>query len=94
MRGVAIGGAVFATAFAVEVFGLVMTFFGSTEVREERAIARPSSAVVEDARAVAAWTGPIAIVVLVVLMTGATIGAFELMHALPITTSGGAGHGH
>ncbi len=94
MRGVAIGGVIFATAFAVEVFGLAMTFFGSVDAGEETAIIRPSLAGVEATKPVAAWTGPIAIVVLVLLMTGATIGAFELMHTLPITTIGGAGHGH
>lgn len=94
MRGVAIGGAVFATAFVVEVFGLAMTFFGSVGAGEETATIRPSLAGVEATKPVAAWTGPIAIVVLVLLMTGATIGAFELMHTLPITTIGGAGHGH
>lgn len=94
MRGVAIGGVIFATALAVEVLGLVMTFFGSAEAGEGRADVRLGAPIVEATSPVAAWTGPVTIVVLVLLMTGATIGAFELMHTLPITTIGGSGHGH
>jgi hypothetical protein len=40
----------------------------------------------------AAWTGPIAVLALVAVMYGATIGAFELMHALPVVASGASGH--
>lgn len=98
MRGVAIGGVIFAAALAVEVFGVCMTFFGpaaaSEAASDARSISKPTSVVTEATTAPAAWTGPIAIVLLVVAMTGATIGAFELMHALPIVAVGGGGHGH
>lgn len=40
----------------------------------------------------AAWTGPIAILVIVLAMYGATAIGFEVMQSLPVTASGGAGH--
>jgi cytochrome c oxidase subunit 1 len=41
---------------------------------------------------VAAWGGPLAVLVLLVCMYAATAFAFELMRSLPIVASGGAGH--
>lgn len=40
----------------------------------------------------AAWTGPLAILVIVAAMYGFTILGFELMQALPVVASGGSGH--
>ncbi len=96
MRGLAVGGVIFATALAVQVFGVVATLVGpvATESRTAVAANPPAPATTADtAPATAAWTGPIAVVVLVVLMTGATIGAFELMKSLPIEAVGShSGH--
>lgn len=39
-----------------------------------------------------AWTGPLAIVLLVALMAAFTVLAFELMQALPLKATGGAAH--
>lgn len=89
MRGLAVGGVIFAAALALEVWGVLRTLVGPAG---QRTAAPPRAAVVVEP-ATAAWTGPIAIVVVVVLMTGATIGAFELMRGLPIVAIGGhAGH--
>lgn len=40
----------------------------------------------------AAWTGPVAILVIVAAMYGFTVVGFELMQNLPVVASGGAGH--
>ncbi|MDZ4093456.1 MAG: cbb3-type cytochrome c oxidase subunit I [Paracoccaceae bacterium] len=40
----------------------------------------------------AAWTGPVAMLVIVLAMYGFTTLGFELMQALPVTAVGGAGH--
>ena len=54
---------------------------------------RDDGDVVEISHTTAAWTGPIAVLALVLLMTIATIAAFELMQSLPIVALGGhAGH--
>jgi cytochrome c oxidase subunit 1 len=39
-----------------------------------------------------AWTGPLAVLLLVVLTVGFTVIAFELVRALPIVAAGGLGH--
>lgn len=89
MRGLAIGGAIFATALALQVFGVIATLIGHAEVGHRPTPATP----LEAAPATAAWTGPIAVIVLVIAMSGATIGAFELMKSLPIEAVGGhSGH--
>jgi cytochrome c oxidase subunit I len=95
MIGVAVGGVVFASGLAIEVFGITCMLIG----RPESGVAAASAAAARPggnpgaAMTGAAWTGPIAVFVLVVFMTGATIGAFELMHSLPIVASGGhSGH--
>lgn len=96
MLWLAIGGTIFALGLVVQVFGVARTLIGRTgagaevskapEMPEREEIAATSGAT-------AAWTGPIAIVVVVLLMTGATIVSFELMLSLPIVALGGqSGH--
>jgi cytochrome c oxidase subunit 1 len=96
MLWLAIGGTIFALGLVVQVFGVARTLIGRTgagakvsktpEMPEREEIAATSGAT-------AAWTGPIAIVVVVLLMTGATIASFELMLSLPIVAIGGqSGH--
>jgi len=84
MRGLALGGVVFATALSIEVFGVLRSLIGSAAT-ERVVIASAPPPYSDDFAPVAAWTGPIAVAALVLLMTGATIGAFELMHSLPAT---------
>jgi cytochrome c oxidase subunit 1 len=94
MLGVALGAVVFASGLAVQVFGAVHALVG----RPQRLAAMPRADAWPDIepaglRSRAAWTGPIAVVVLVLLMTGATIGTFEVLHSLPLIAAGGhAGH--
>ncbi|TBW34852.1 hypothetical protein EYW49_17280 [Siculibacillus lacustris] len=93
MRGVAIGGAIFGSALVLQVFGVVATLcgVGRGTVAPRRADPAPSEADVVGPAV--AWTGPLAVIVLVVAMSGATIGAFELMRSLPIVAVGGhSGH--
>jgi hypothetical protein len=44
------------------------------------------------APAARAWTGPLAVLVLVALTVGFTALAFEVMQALPLAASGSAAH--
>ena len=96
MQGLALGAVLFAAALAIQVFGVLCTLIGPVNARSGVPVAAPAAARPVGARgSTAAWTGPIAIVVLVLAMTGATIGAFELMHSLPVVVAGGAaGHAH
>lgn len=89
MVGFAVGAMVFAGGLAIEVFGVLRILVGGKRGVPVAAMApRPAGAL-----GGAAWTGPIAVVLLVVLMTGATIGTFEVMRSLPIVVVGGhAGH--
>ena len=89
MVGFAVGAMVFASGLAIEVFGVLRMLVGGKRGVPMAAMA-PRPAGVPGG---AAWTGPIAVVLLVALMTGATIGTFEVMRSLPIVAVGGhAGH--
>ena len=89
MVGFAVGAMVFASGLAIEVFGVLRMLVGGKRGVPMAAMAPPSAGVPGGA----AWTGPIAVVLLVALMTGATIGTFEVMRSLPIVVVGGhAGH--
>lgn len=89
MLGLAVGAMVFASGLAIEVFGVLRMLVGGKRGVPMAAMA-PRPAGVPGG---AAWTGPIAVVLLVALMTGATIGTFEVMRSLPIVVVGGhAGH--
>ena len=89
MVGFAVGAMVFASGLAIEVFGVLRMLVGGKRGVPMAAMApRPAGL-----PGGAAWTGPVAVVLLVVLMTGATIGTFEVMRSLPIVVVGGhAGH--
>ncbi len=89
MVGFAVGAMVFASGLAIELFGVLRMLVGGKRGVPMAAMA-PRPAGVPGG---AAWTGPIAVVLLVALMTGATIGTFEVMRSLPIVVVGGhAGH--
>lgn len=91
MHGLAVGAVIFGLALALQVLGVLRTLIGpaSREIAAGSIGTEPKAAITTTA----AWTGPIAVVVLVVAMTGATIGAFELMRTLPIIAVGGhSGH--
>ncbi len=88
MQVLAIGAAIFAVGLAVEVVGVAAAFLAPGT-----ALSRAATTPAPQAGPVAAWTGPIAIVLLVLAMSGATIGAFELMQSLPLHAVGGhSGH--
>lgn len=85
------GGLLFASGLSVSVYGVAHSL---VPLRLRPAVESDPNKpwTKESVAAGSAWTGPIAVVALVIAMYGATIGAFELMHALPITASGGGGH--
>ena len=85
------GGVLFAFGLSVSVYGVARSLVPSRERPVVKAEPRETWAK-EPLTGRPAWTGPIAVLALVVAMYGATIGAFELMHALPIAASGGGGH--
>lgn len=92
MQGLALGAVVFATALAIQLFGVLRTLIGPAGVAVMKTNVAPEPALPVPPLA-RAWTGPIAVVVLVVAMSGATVGAFELMRSLPVVASGGhSGH--
>jgi len=85
------GGVVFAAGLCVSLYGVARSLVPShkpTVTRAERSVAWSTAG----ATTAPAWTGPIAILTLVVAMYGTTIIAFELMQALPVTASGAGGH--
>lgn len=82
------GGFVFAAALSVSVLGVARSLLPA---RERLAVAEIASANAVVATG-PAWTGPIAVLAMVGAMYVATIGAFELIHALPIAAAGGGGH--
>ena len=85
----AVGGTIFAVALAVQVFGVFRTLIGPSGTAKPIAAA----AVPAPAPGTAAWTGPIAVVLVVAAMSVATIATFEVMRALPIVAVGGhSGH--
>lgn len=97
MRGLAVGGTIFAVGLAIEFYGVARTLIGPAAGRGVAPIPTfslaPSREQADASSTAAAWTGPIAVVAVVLLMTVATIGAFELMHSLPIVAVGGhSGH--
>lgn len=90
MLGLAAGGAVVAAGLAMQVFGVVWSLLGRAGTASAHvAVAQPPAV----APGVSAWTGPLAIVLLVLAMSVATVGTFELMRALPVVAIGGhSGH--
>ncbi len=88
---VALAGTVMAAGLLAYILGLVAVWLGRGRTA---AVAGPAPAPVgvREASAAVAWTGPLALAVLLAAMYGATAAAFELLRALPITAAGGAGH--
>ncbi|MDR3376516.1 MAG: cbb3-type cytochrome c oxidase subunit I [Ancalomicrobiaceae bacterium] len=85
----AVGGTIFAIALAVQVFGVLRTLIGRSGTAAPVAAATAPGPVPGSA----AWTGPIAIVLVVAAMSVATIATFDVMRALPIVAVGGhSGH--
>ena len=85
------GGMLFAAGLSVSLYGVACTLLPSRRavaIEAAPALAWTKGPVVVNA----AWTGPIAVLVLVVAMYGATVGAFELMQALPVAAAGSGGH--
>jgi len=91
MSLVGIGGIAFAAALSVSVYGVARSLLPA---RKHPAVTREPVRIkaMAPVAAGAAWTGPIAVLVMVAAMYGATIGAFELIQALPVTAAGGGGH--
>lgn len=90
LAAVGAGGALMTFALAVYVCAL------AANLLPMRSAPRPALPQVQWGAAVTdagrAWTGPLAVLVLLGLTVGFTMLAFELMHALPIAASGGAAH--
>ncbi len=84
-----VGGVLFAAGLSVSVYGVARSLIPSRVAAKDEWKPAPVAA---GAPAAPAWTGLVAVVVLVAAMYVATIGAFELMQALPVEASGGGGH--
>jgi cytochrome c oxidase subunit 1 len=93
MSAAGTGGALMAAALLVYLLALGRNLLPVATRRAAAEVALPEvrwgSAVAADARA---WTGPLAVALLVGLMIAFTVLAFELMKALPLAGSGGAAH--
>lgn len=86
-----VGGVVFAVGLSVSLYGVARSLVPARKPVAARA--RQSVAgTMTGATGAPAWTGPVAVLTLVVAMYGATIVAFELMQALPVVASGASGH--
>ena len=89
MTLIGVGGTLFAGALAVSVYGVVRTLLPGSK---KAAPAAPGVVWSKPAVAGPAWTGPISVLVLVVAMYAASIGAFELLQSLPVAAQGGGAH--
>ena len=89
MTLIGVGGTLFAGALAVSVYGVVRTLLPGSK---KAAPAAPGVVWSKPAVAGPAWTGPISVLVLVVAMYAASIGAFELLQSLPVAAPGGGAH--
>ncbi len=90
MAGIGIGGLLMTLALLAYVVALVRAMFpAAAGVRE-----LPPAVAWGAARRAAggAWTGPLAVALLVATMVLFTVIAFELMHALPLAATGSGGH--
>jgi cytochrome c oxidase subunit 1 len=87
---VALAGLVMAAGLLAYAGGLAATWRrGSPERRAGAEEALPPA---PGGPLAAAWSGPLAVLVLLLAMYAATAVAFELMQALPLTAAGAAGH--
>lgn len=90
MSLIGVGGVLFAAGLSVSLYGVIRTLMPSRHAAVKEGA--PTLEARGPVLAHAAWTGPIAVVALVVAMYVVTAGAFEIMQALPIAASGGGGH--
>jgi len=88
---VGVGGSVMALALLGFAAGVGLSIFRARRSGAAMAMASPTEPTVPAANT-AAWTGPLAILVVVAAMYGFTALGFELMQGLPIVASGSAGH--
>jgi cytochrome c oxidase subunit 1 len=90
MSAVGVGGALMSVALTVYIYALVVNLL-PLRAAESRGLAEVhwGGAGIDAGRA---WSGPLAVLVLLSLTIGFTALAFELMRALPMTASGGVGH--
>lgn len=86
------GGVLFAAGLSVSVYGVARSLVPSRRRAASQAEPNTRWTKLPVVKAAPAWTGAVAIAALVVAMYGATIGAFELLQALPIVLSGASGH--
>jgi len=91
MGAVGAGGTLMSVAVLVLAAGVAASLWprGTPETRPALAEVDWSGKAASAARA---WTGPLAVAVLVGLTIGFTVLAFELMHALPLVARGGGAH--
>jgi cytochrome c oxidase subunit I len=92
MAMVGIGGTVMAIGLLAYLFGLIRTAVPVLRIRPAEFAAVDWSGGGAALRREHAWVGPLSVVVLVLAMAVFTVIAFELMQALPLVASGGAGH--
>lgn len=95
MTAVALAGLAMAAGLLAYVVGLAAAWRRGTERAEapgSLAAGRGTIAGSGAVSGVSAWTGPAAVLLLLLAMYAATAVAFELMQALPIAATGAAGH--
>ncbi|MDO8878524.1 MAG: cbb3-type cytochrome c oxidase subunit I [Pseudolabrys sp.] len=86
-----VGGVVFAAGLSVSLYGVARSLIPSRKPASARA-GQSVAWTITGATGAPAWTGPVAVLTMVVAMYGATIVAFELMQALPVAASGSSSH--
>ena len=91
MSGVGAGGVLMAIALLVYVVALIGNLLPLRAAAHAAALLEVRWSEVASG-AERAWTGPLAVLLLVGLTVGFTVIAFELMRALPLIAAGGGGH--
>jgi hypothetical protein len=91
MSAVGAGGVLMTAALAVYLYALARNLLPARLARSSRPLLEVhwGGAAADGARA---WSGPLAIILLLGLTVVFTSLAFELMRALPMTASGGGAH--
>ena len=88
-----VGGSLMALALLVFTAGVAAAIVPKrSATAPQLALPVPELGAVPLRAGVAAWTGPIAMLVIVLAMYGFTTLGFELMQSLPVTAVGGSGH--
>ena len=94
MAAVGVGAIIFASGLSVMLYGVVRTLIGRGVPAGEPLPLADWRVAPEGVGRVPAWTGPLSVLVLVVLLYAATSIAFEWMLHLPLIATGGGGHAH